>query len=77
MQNPVQAVEEYRKVLQLSQRFKAKLAVDNLQLIHTMHNLSEVLAACPPVQPTLRDHTMVEDCAELEKQHIIRYICQV
>lgn len=75
-QNPAQAVHEYRKVLQLSQKFN-QLSIDKLQLIHTMYNLGEVLAMKPSVPATLRDDTILEDCAELERQHINRYICQV
>lgn len=78
----MQAVEEYRKVLQLSSRFtedktEIHLTVDKLQLVHTMYNLAEVLLSCPPVQPTLRDDTLREECVQLEKKYMDRYASEV
>lgn len=75
-------MEEYRKVLQLSSRFTEEknenhLTIDKLQLVHTMYNLSEILSSCPPVQPTLRDHTIQDEYLLLEKRYMERYISEV
>lgn len=80
LQNPVAAIEQYRKVLQLAERFnkeKEDVTVDTLQLIHTMHNLAEVLITAPSVAPTLRDDSLREDCRKQEEKYIQKYITQV
>lgn len=80
LQNPFEAIEQYRKVLQLADRFgkeKEEVTVDSLQLIHTMHNLAELLVTAPPVAPTLRDGSLREDCKKLEEKYIQKYISQV
>jgi hypothetical protein len=82
LQTPEHAIEEYRKVLQLYTRFTeeekvAKLTVDRLQVIHTMHNLAEILEMCPVEDRTLRDDTLRKDCADLEQKYIERFISQV
>ncbi|KAI4457698.1 e3 ubiquitin-protein ligase shprh family member [Holotrichia oblita] len=81
LQNPNQAVEEYRKVLQFSARFcdknsDIKLEIDKLQLIHTMYNLSEVLEIHPSVPPTLRDASIKTECKLLEKEYMERFTKQ-
>lgn len=80
LQNPTAAVEEYRKVLQLADRFnkgKEEVTVDTLQLIHTMYNLAEVLATAPPSSHALRDDSLRDDCRKLEEKYIQKYITQV
>lgn len=82
LQNPRQAIEEYRKVLQISADFtpekaKTPLSIDKLQLIHTMHNLAEVIVTCTDVGDTLRDHRLKEDCAALQDEYLQKYIKQV
>lgn len=82
LQNPNQAVEEYRKVLQLSARFCDKntdvsLEIDKLQLIHTMHNLSEILEIHSSIPPTLRDASIKTECKLLEKEYMERFTKQV
>lgn len=80
LQNPTAAVEEYRKVLQLADRFnkgKEEVTVDTLQLIHTMYNLAEVLVTAPPSSHALRDDSLREDCRKLEEKYIQKYITQV
>lgn len=80
LQNPLAAIEQYRKVLQLADRFnkeKDEVTVDTLQLIHTMYNLGEILSTAPSVPPTLRDDSLREDCKKLEEKYIQKYISQV
>lgn len=82
LENPNQAVEEYRKVLKLFARFSDKtnetnLEIDRLQLIHTMHNLSEVLEIHKSAPPTLRDASLKEECDVLEKEYMERFTKQV
>ncbi|XP_018318562.1 E3 ubiquitin-protein ligase SHPRH [Agrilus planipennis] len=80
LNNPEQAVEEYRKVLQLAARFNGESqktegsTIDKLQLIHTMHNLADVLDMKPNVAPTLRDSTLRNDCRALQEKFIDKYI---
>lgn len=81
LQQPQHAVEKYRKVLQIaadftSDRAKTLLSVDKLQLIHTMHNLAEIITATTDVGDTLRDHRLKEDCADLQDQYMQKYIIQ-
>ncbi|CAH0562699.1 unnamed protein product [Brassicogethes aeneus] len=72
------AIEEYRKVLQLSENFKLKengaLQVDTLQLIHTLHNLAEVIENAENVTPTLHDNTLKIDCIKQEEKYIGKFI---
>lgn len=80
LQKPSAAVEQYRKVLQLADRYnkeKEEVTVDTLQLIHTMHNLAEVLATAPAASHTLRDDSLREDCRKQEEKYIQKYITQV
>lgn len=79
LQNPIAAIEEYRKVLQLAERFNNSndVSVDTLQLIHTMYNLGEILITVPTIAPTLRDDSLKDDCKKLEEKYIGKYITQV
>ncbi|XP_066137838.1 E3 ubiquitin-protein ligase SHPRH isoform X1 [Euwallacea fornicatus] len=79
MQYPEGAVNEYRKVLQLASQFsqaekEGRLTIDKLLLIHTMHNLAEVLSSFTPKDRTLRDDSLREDCAKVEKQYIEKFM---
>ncbi|ENN71679.1 hypothetical protein YQE_11603, partial [Dendroctonus ponderosae] len=77
MNDPEQAIAEYRKVLQLAAKFSlverdgcGKIDVDKLPLIHAMHNLADVLETHQPKMRTIRDSSLRKDCTELEKQYI-------
>nr|CAI5818280.1 unnamed protein product [Callosobruchus analis] len=74
-----EAVGYYRDVLQLKARFSegqkdTKLSVDKLQLVHTMHNLAEILEQHPPDHPTLRDESLRKDCIEVEQQYMEKFL---
>ncbi|CAH1988084.1 unnamed protein product [Acanthoscelides obtectus] len=74
-----EAIGYYRDVLQLRATFSdgragTKLPVDKLQLVHTMHNLAEVLEQHPPKQPTLRDELLRKDCIEVEHKYMEKFI---
>ncbi|KAK9884497.1 hypothetical protein WA026_007338 [Henosepilachna vigintioctopunctata] len=78
LQNPIEAAAQYRKVMQLSTRFSGKdsehnLEVDTLQMIHTMHNLADLLDANDNVPPTLRDSSLRNDCRLLEQKYIEKF----
>lgn len=42
-----------------------------------MHNLAQVLETFSPKKHTLRDGTLKQDCAELEKQYIQKFMKEV
>ncbi|XP_066993133.2 E3 ubiquitin-protein ligase SHPRH [Anabrus simplex] len=73
-----QAAELYRDVLRLSEEYKGSLKIDALQLIHTMHNLSDILCVHREVIPaTLRDHVLHEQALELEQKYMRKCDSQV
>lgn len=79
VQNPQEAIDYYRRVLHFYFQSVAaeasedmKYHVDVLQIIHAMHNLAEVLGKHPPLERTLRDSTIKEDCLEMEKKYMKR-----
>lgn len=79
---PEQAVEEYSKVIQLSKKYSCEtkdiiLNIDKLQLIHTMHNLNDVLIRFPNIQSTLRNEHLIEDCKKVELEYTERFEKQV
>lgn len=79
---PQEAISFYREVLQLSARFsgenaEAKLTIDKLLIIHTLHNLAEVLETNTPIQPTLHDGTLQHDCFRLEQEYLEKFIGEV
>lgn len=58
---PVEAVELYREVMRSVEEHKSQLRTDDLQQLHAMFNLQEVLATKPlGVAPTLRDHQLAK-----------------
>lgn len=63
----VEAVENYREVLRSVEEHKNELRTDELQQLHAMYNLQEILNLKPKgIHSTLRD-------SELEKQ-VIYYV---
>ncbi|XP_039294861.1 E3 ubiquitin-protein ligase SHPRH [Nilaparvata lugens] len=69
---PAEAVDLYRRVLHLAQDYEGRLKMDTLQKVHTMYNLAKVLPALhgSGVAPTLRDGTLPEDIAKLERNYL-------
>lgn len=68
------AVENYRRVLQLSSEYKNIIKVDSLQMIHCLCNLAEVLENHGTgIPPTLRDSKLREEAEELEKNYLENY----
>ncbi|KAF5302451.1 hypothetical protein FQR65_LT08541 [Abscondita terminalis] len=81
LQKPQEAIQEYRKVLQLAARFnvednKKAISVDTLQLIHAMYNLAAVIETHPPAHPTLRDDTLKQDYTNLQDKYMTKFISQ-
>ncbi|KAL3881583.1 hypothetical protein ACJMK2_028004 [Sinanodonta woodiana] len=64
----LEAVERYREVLRSVEEHKEQLRTDDLQLLHSLHNLYEILSSKPEgVAPTLRDdklHQQLNDGTE-------------
>lgn len=57
----VDAVEMYREVLRSVEEHKDRIRTDDLQQLHAMYNLDEILQSRPEgVQPTLRDGQLKE-----------------
>lgn len=80
-QNNLDAVEMYRSALQcISQYDKNEfIKIDKLQRIHTLYNLNEIIndptyEQKPP--PTLRDDKLFEECENVEKKYMEKYILQ-
>lgn len=42
-----------------------------------MYNLGEILTTYTPQERTLRDDTLLEDCAKFEKQYIEKFMKEV
>ncbi|XP_028150030.1 E3 ubiquitin-protein ligase SHPRH isoform X2 [Diabrotica virgifera virgifera] len=81
LQNPQEAINTYREVLQLVAKFseensKIRLTVDKPQVIHTLYNLAEVLDIYPPEHPTLRDTSLRNDCEEVETKYLEKFISE-
>lgn len=57
----VDSVEMYREVMRSVEEHKDRLRTDDLQQLHAMYNLDEILQTKPEgVQPTLRDGQLKE-----------------
>ena len=56
-----EAVDKYRTVLRSVEEHKSEIRTDELQQLHTLHNLHEILLTKPAgVPPTLRDSVLEE-----------------
>ncbi|XP_017783304.1 PREDICTED: E3 ubiquitin-protein ligase SHPRH [Nicrophorus vespilloides] len=78
LSNPPQALVEYRKVLQYSNEYEAdasdfQLTVDNLQLIHTFHNLADTLKTHPHLEKLPGDELLVSKCEKLQWKYVNRF----
>ncbi|KAK7492086.1 hypothetical protein BaRGS_00016750, partial [Batillaria attramentaria] len=72
-QQPGEAVELYREVLRSVEEHKDELRTDDLQQLHAMYNLQEILATKPQgVAPTLRDDLLSKQCGELRERYMAK-----
>nr|KAG5691642.1 hypothetical protein BaRGS_022917 [Batillaria attramentaria] len=70
---PGEAVELYREVLRSVEEHKDELRTDDLQQLHAMYNLQEILATKPQgVAPTLRDDLLSKQCGELRERYMAK-----
>lgn len=70
----VDSVEMYREVMRSVEEHKDRLRTDDLQQLHAMYNLDEILQTKPEgVQPTLRDGQLKEQV----KIMYYRQLCQL
>lgn len=66
-----EAVDNYRKVLQITEEYKEKVKVDTLQQIHALTNLAEILEKNGQgIPPTLRDDKLKIDAKILEDKYM-------
>ncbi|GFS23980.1 E3 ubiquitin-protein ligase SHPRH [Elysia marginata] len=66
-----EAVEKYREVLRSVEQNKDQFRTDDLQQLHAMHNLAQLLESKPDgVAPTLRDSQLKEQCEELKTKYM-------
>lgn len=71
----VDAVEMYREVMRSVEEHKDRLRTDDLQQLHAMYNLDEILQTKPEgVQPTLRDGQLKEQVKKSVLQTIMPFI---
>nr|CAD7260465.1 unnamed protein product [Timema shepardi] len=71
------AAELYRDVLRVSESYKESLKTDKLQLIHALHNLTEILDVHKSkIPPTLRDDKLREEAKSLEEKYMAKHEAQ-
>ncbi|XP_056016724.1 E3 ubiquitin-protein ligase SHPRH-like isoform X5 [Ostrea edulis] len=69
----VDAVEMYREVLRSVEEHKDRLRTDDLQQLHAMYNLDEILQSKPEgIHPTLRDGQLKEQMEELKVKYLTK-----
>ncbi|KAK3576517.1 hypothetical protein CHS0354_034193 [Potamilus streckersoni] len=74
----VEAVERYREVLRSVEEHKEQLRTDDLQLLHSLHNLHEILSLKPEgVAPTLRDDQLQQQAKELKDKYMAKAAAKV
>ncbi|KAH9494650.1 hypothetical protein Btru_020414 [Bulinus truncatus] len=65
------AVDKYRDVLRSVEEHRDQFRTDDLQQLHAMYNLAEVLEKKPEgVSPTLRDESLREQCTVLIEKYM-------
>ncbi|KAJ8314753.1 hypothetical protein KUTeg_006903 [Tegillarca granosa] len=73
-----EAVENYRDVLRSVEEHKNKLRTDELQQLHAMYNLQEILNLKPKgIHPTLRDSELAKQCNELKDKYMSKSAAKV
>lgn len=65
--------------LRWSDELKNSIKTDTLQLLHTMHNLADILSTAPAgtVPPTLRDSYLLTEAQQLRNHYLERVSAQV
>ncbi|ELU00238.1 hypothetical protein CAPTEDRAFT_220844 [Capitella teleta] len=72
------AVDHYRNAMRSIDEHREKLRTDDLQELHTIHNLSEVLAKKPlGVDPTLRDDQLQKQAEDLKAKYLAKAAASV
>lgn len=74
LQNPPAAIEEYLKALKFIEKYNETsesvfLKVDTLQVIHVLHNLSEILSNFSELDVKNQAVTYKNQCLDLEKKY--------
>ncbi|XP_013421638.1 E3 ubiquitin-protein ligase SHPRH [Lingula anatina] len=68
-----EAAEKYREVLRSVGEHKAELRTDDLQQIHALHNLHEILIQnYPGIPPTLQDDKLKEMADEMRHKYLMK-----
>ncbi|XP_071112627.1 E3 ubiquitin-protein ligase SHPRH-like isoform X1 [Haliotis cracherodii] len=68
-----EAVLNYRCVLRSVTEHEGRLKTDDLQQLHALHNLHEILMIKPAnVHPTLRDHQLHEQANDLRTKYMLK-----
>lgn len=80
-ENNLDAIETYRSALQFISQYDKNvfIKIDKLQRIHTLYNLNEILhdpSYAEKAPPTLRDDNLTEECNQIEKQYMEKYITE-
>lgn len=78
LQNPKEAVEEYKKALQHVHKYTelkdpVYLSVDMLQTIHILHNLAEILTGFTDLGSQKEVEDYRNQCKELENKYIDKH----
>ncbi|XP_052087534.1 E3 ubiquitin-protein ligase SHPRH-like [Mytilus californianus] len=69
----LEAVDGYREVLRSVEEHKEELRTDELQQLHALHNLQEVMALKPKgLEPTLRDGQLSDQANDIRHRYMTR-----
>ncbi|XP_076076399.1 E3 ubiquitin-protein ligase SHPRH-like isoform X3 [Mytilus galloprovincialis] len=69
----LEAVDGYREVLRSVEEHKEELRTDELQQLHALHNLQEIMALKPKgLAPTLRDDQLSDQAKDIRHKYMAR-----